>query len=59
MPLCYKGLEGKSKKSTPGATGKFGLGVQNKVKQRLIVLPREHTGYSTHSLPTIQGKTHT
>ena len=59
MPLCYKGLECKSKKLTPVATGKFGLGVQNKVEQRLIILPRENTGYSTHSLLTIQGKTHT
>ena len=43
---------------TPGVTGKFGLGVQNKVGQRLIrVLPRECTGHSKHSLPTTQEKT--
>ena len=29
---------------TPGVTGKFGLGVWNEAGQRLIVLPREHTG---------------
>ena len=28
----------------PGVTGKFGLGVWNEAGQRLIVLPREHTG---------------
>ena len=27
----------------PGVTGKFGLGVQNKERQRLTVLPREHS----------------
>ena len=42
---------------TPGVTGKFGLGIQNEAGQRLIVLPREHTGHNTHSLPTTQGKT--
>ena len=42
---------------TPGVTGKFGLGVQNEAGQRLTVLPREHTGHNTHSLPTTQGKT--
>ena len=31
---------------TPGVIGKFGLGVQNEAGQRLIVLPREHTGHS-------------
>ena len=36
----------------PGVTGKFGLGVQNKVEQRLRVLSREHTGQSKHPLPT-------
>ena len=57
-PYHYRGLECKSRKSrTPGATGKFGLGVQNEAGQRLIVLPREHTGHNTHSLPTTQGKT--
>ena len=34
--------------------GKFGLGVQNKAGQRLIVLPRKHTGHSKHPLPTTQ-----
>ena len=42
---------------TPGVTGKFGLGVQNETGQRLIVLPREHTDYSKHPLPTTQEKT--
>ena len=42
---------------TPGVTGKFGLGVQNEAGQRLIILPREHTGHSKHPLPTIQEKT--
>ena len=38
---------------TPGVTGKFGLGVQNEAR----VLSREHTGHSTHPLPTTQEKT--
>ena len=42
---------------TPGVTGKFGLGIQNEAGQRLIVLPREHTGHSKHHLPTTQEKT--
>ena len=42
---------------TPGVTGKFGLGVQNEAGQRLIVLPKEHTGHSKHPLPTTQEKT--
>ena len=42
---------------TPGATGKFGRGVRNEAGQRLIVLPRERTGYSKHPLPTTQEKT--
>ena len=37
---------------TPGVTGRFCLGVQNEAEQRLIVLPREHTGHSKHPLPT-------
>ena len=40
-----------------GITGKFGLGVQNEARQRLIVLSREHTGHSKHPLPTTQEKT--
>ena len=36
---------------TPGITGKFGLGIWNEAGQRLIVLPREHTGHSKHPLP--------
>ena len=39
---------------TPGITGKFGLGIWNEAGQRLIVLPREHTGHSKHPLPTTQ-----
>ena len=43
---------------TPGVTGKFGLGVLNEARQRLIrVLPREHAGHSKHSLPTTQENT--
>ena len=43
---------------TPGVTGKFGLGVQNEVGQRLIeFLPRKCTGHSKHPLPTTQEKT--
>ena len=38
-------------------TGKFGFGIQNEAGQRLIVLPREHTGHSKHTLPTTQEKT--
>ena len=42
----------------PGVTGKFGLGVQNEVGQRLTdFLPREHTGHSKHSLPATQETT--
>ena len=37
---------------TSGVTGRFGLGLQNKAGQRLIVLPRECTGHSKHPLPT-------
>ena len=39
---------------TPGVTGKFGLGIRKEAGQRLIVLPREHTG--KHPLPTTQEK---
>ena len=42
---------------TPGVTGKFGLGVQNEVRQRLIEFSREHTDHSKHPLPTTQEKT--
>ena len=42
---------------TSGVTGKFGLEIQNEAGQRLIVLPREHTGPSKHLLPTTQEKT--
>ena len=34
----------------PGATSKFGLGVQNAAGQRLTVLPRECTSHSKHPL---------
>ena len=40
----------------PGVTGKFGLAVQNEAGQRQIVLPREQTGHSKHSLPTTKEK---
>ena len=43
---------------TPGVTGKFGLRVQNEVRQRQTrVLPREHTDHSKHPLPTTQETT--
>ena len=41
----------------PGVTGKFGLGVQNKAGQRLIVLPLKYTGHGKLALPTTQEKT--
>ena len=41
----------------PEVTGKFVLGLLNKVGQRLVVLPGEHTGNSKHPLPTTQEKT--
>ena len=42
----------------PGVMGKFGLGVQNEVGQRLIeFLPRKCTGHSKHLLPRTQEKT--
>ena len=41
---------------TPRVTGKSGLGVHNEAGQRIIVLLREHTGYSKHPLPTTQEK---
>ena len=40
----------------PGVTGKFGLGEQNEVGQRLTVLPRECTGHSKHPLPPTRKK---
>ena len=52
----YRGLKGKiGSQETPGVTGKFGLGVQNKAGQRLTkrVLSRERE----HPLPTTQEKT--
>ena len=36
---------------------KFGREVQKEAGQKLTVLPREHTGYSKHLLPTTQEKT--
>ena len=47
------------RQETPGVTGKFGLGVQNEVEQRLFnrVQLREHTGHSKHSLPATQERT--
>ena len=44
---------------TPGVTGKFGLGVQNKARQRLIeFFSRERTDHSKHPLPTTQDSTY-
>ena len=42
---------------TPGVTGKFGLGIQNKAGQRLIEFCQENTLVSNHPLPTTQEKT--
>ena len=36
---------------TPGVTGKFGLGVQNKAGQRLTEFCQENPGHSKHPLP--------
>ena len=41
----------------PGVTGKFGLGVQNEIGQKLTEFCQEHTGHSEHPLPTTQEKT--
>ena len=38
----YKGLECKSRKSTPGVTGKFDLGICNEAEQRLIEFCQEN-----------------
>ena len=38
----------------PGVAGKFGVGVQNEVGQRLAILSREHTGHSKHPFPITQ-----
>ena len=42
---------------TPGVTGKFGLGVQNKAGKRLTEFCQECTGGSKHPLATTQEKT--
>ena len=49
------------RQETPGVTGKFGLGVQNEVEQRLFnrVQLREHTGHSKHPLPTHKRRLYT
>ena len=42
----------------PGVIGKFGLGIQNEIEQRLIeCFSREHTGHSKHPFPTKQETT--
>ena len=44
---------------TPGVTGKFGLGIQDEARQRLIrVLPRKCTGHSKHPPTTREDSTH-
>ena len=50
-------LQGTGSQETPGVTGKFGLGMWNEARQRLIVLPRQCTVHSKHPLPTTQEKT--
>ena len=42
---------------TPILTGKFGLGIQNEARQRLIEFSQENTLVSKHPLPTTQEKT--
>ena len=42
---------------TPREMGKFGLGIRNEARQKLIVLLRECTGHSKHPLPKTQEKT--
>ena len=42
---------------TPGVTGKFGLGLQNEVGQRVTEFCQENAGRSKHPLPTTQEKT--
>ena len=43
---------------TPGVTGKFCLGIQNKSRAKANrVLPKECTGHGKHPLPTTQEKT--
>ena len=43
---------------TPGATGKFGLGMWNEAGQRLVEFCQEKAlGHSKHPLPTTQEKT--
>ena len=43
MPFYYKRLKCKSRnQKIPGVTGKFGLGVQNEAKQRLIAFCQEN-----------------
>ena len=41
----------------PGATGKFGLGVQNKAVQRLTEFCQENALVTGYTLPTTQEKT--
>ena len=42
-PFHYRGLDEKvGSQETPGVTGKFGLGVQNEVGQRLIEFCQEN-----------------
>ena len=38
-------------------TGKFGLGVQNEIGQKLTEFCQERTGHSKHPLPTTQETT--
>ena len=41
----------------PGVTGKFGLGVQNEVWQRLMEFCQENTLVIANTLPTTQERT--
>ena len=42
---------------TPGVTGKFGLGMRNEARQRLIEFYQENTLLIANTLPTTQEKT--
>ena len=44
---------------TPGVTGKFGLGIQNEARQRLIDFCPENTGNSKHPLPQYKRRLYT
>ena len=58
-PFHYRGWNAKvGSQETPGVRVKFGLGIWNEARQRLIEFcKKECTGHSKHPLPTTQEKT--